>query len=894
MVLSNYSNFTSDGSIPIDPVPFRSSSSHQLISGLTNNSLILERFTDYFSKLFVFTLPNSVSKTYVITSYPIKIYERSSGGVFSESPIATLHEGNIGFGVGFVQKMGNSLLIGTRSINGSGGGMLYKTNNLIEFDTVSILPGSGATSGFISSYDQCLYIGIDGGISDQASGSILKYNGILAVTYKTMLDRKISSITGIDAFLFAGTSDNGYIYKINIDGGSVEIIYTETPNADQSPIDILSITTLGAAIFSGSAGSGIIMRSSNSDSGFISSFRTLPNDINSLKSLVLTVGQQPTIVAAVGSNLYSFRNTWTLEGSASTDILDFIVDENNVLLFCSKNQIKSIQSNSSSRTVFAKLIDNAGNETDIRSAPDEAVPPDGFNDNLTLVLTESQLSNTYLQSKILEVDNAGNIIYSINGDAPFYSAERIIKEVGVYYSDIFNGTIGHVSWGLLALFGEIPTGTSITVYARSSETKNGINTSAFALEFNYEENQDPVDVSFLMGQYLQVKIVLSSEVEISPVVSKIIVTNNAGSASHFFTNTFPLPGRIKRGIITLEKEVPIGSDIIIGVTGNGAVDFSQYQIIPDNRIFSFGDDFQGDQLKVGFRFLTPQSTSEIPVGSDLGSVGQLGSILSNSVAFNFTNNSGSSRQVDFKVEFFADASLSNKIDEFDSVSNPQLFRVNGNPFPSGASISVPAGFNYNIYFIPIGMELNCDANYYVRVSIVENSITVQHEGILPFRKICGTNFIKNVIFTYLNSQTVVQNLHFEVAFYLDETRLSLFRSFSSQEQVLGINYQADYYPYPESGLILEPNESSVISLALRNDELDDFDSSLTYYVTISYFDLNQATISRSVESMNFTFKSSVISSSVNCGDIVGAPILKGFAFMFELEDGRMIKFNYLS
>jgi hypothetical protein len=140
----------------------------------------------------------------------------------------------------------------------------------------------------------------------------------------------------------------------------------------------------------------------------------------------------------------------------------------------------------------------------------------------------------------------------------------------------------------------------------------------------------------------------------------------------------------------------------------------------------------------------------------------------------------------------------------------------------------------------------------------------------------------------------VQNLHFEVAFYEDELRQNIVKSYSSLYPATNFKYLADFFDYPLGGLILEPNQSSVISLSFINQEISKFDSTKTYYVTISYFDLNQSATSRSVESMNYTFRVVYVNSDIACGSSSGVPVLKGFAFMFELEDGRLIKFNYLS
>lgn len=885
MIVSNYDNFTSDGTNPLSPVPFSPVVAHDLLSSLSNNVVLRETETDNFEKIFTFTVPGSVEKTYVVTSSPVKIYERSTAGVFSENPIFTFENGNGDYSIGFVHKMGNSLIFGTKSISGINSGKLYRTYDLNSFEIISILPGSGATCAFISSFDQYMYIGIDGSLSDDPSGYVLRYDGNSVTTYKSRIDKSVASISGIERFLYVGTYDSGYVYRIDLSSGLVEIIYKA------SSAEIMSLAVLGVAIFAGLSDSGIIVRAKNNDAGFIQSFRTTPSDVQLLKILSFS-NNKNILFAAVGNRLYSFRNTWTLEGSSESQIKDFFLDENENIIFCSQKQIKAVQSNfATSRKVFVKLIDNAGNETDIRSAPDEEVI-DGYNDNLTLSLTSSQLSSTYLQSKLLEVNNEGIVEFSINGDAPFYSGERIITESGFYHSDIFNGTTGHVSWGRIAWQGYVPEGTSVSIYVRTSDSRQGIELEDFS--YKISDNENNVDISFLEGQYLQIKIELTSSVDITPYISKVVVTNNAGSASHFFTTTFPLPSMIKRGIITTEKNVPTGSEIVIGVSGTNSLDFSQYQIVPENRIFSLDSRVQGSNLRVGFRFITPQSISMLPAGEDIGSIEGMGSILSNSVEFDFDNLTGSNRKIDFKIEIFEDANLYVKKSTFDSLSSPNLFRINGNPFPSNGGVSVPSGFSYKFHFIPFGIELSCDVVYYVKVSLIENNIATQYGEIIPFKKICSVNFINNIVFTYVNSEMNMQKVHFEVSFYEDELRTSLFKSFSSQGSAMGYRFLADFFDYPGSGLVLEPGQSSSIALELNSSVIDQFDPDKNYYVTISYFDLSQSQITKSVESMNFTFKAIGNDSSVSCGSVSGAPVLKGFVFMFELEDGRIIKFNYLS
>ena len=140
----------------------------------------------------------------------------------------------------------------------------------------------------------------------------------------------------------------------------------------------------------------------------------------------------------------------------------------------------------------------------------------------------------------------------------------------------------------------------------------------------------------------------------------------------------------------------------------------------------------------------------------------------------------------------------------------------------------------------------------------------------------------------------VQNVHFEVSLYLDEARTQLYKTYGSVAQNASFKFFADFFDYPDGGLVLQSNESSLISLEFNAIELENFDPQQTYYVTVKYNNLFDDMPSPSVESMSYTFRASFIDNSIVCGDQSGVPVLQGFAFMFELEDGSLVKFNYIS
>lgn len=885
MVISNFDNFTSDGSNPLEPVPFSRLFSHDLTSSLSPSNTVYSNRNLNFSKLVVYKAENNSKKLYAITSSPVQIFERSIGGVFNETPIAVMHDGNTDFAVGFAEVFNNVLVIGTRSISGSNQGSLWTSNDLVSFEQMGVFPGYGATSAFISNYDRLMYIGIDASNAPDPFGAVLKFDGSVLETYKTGIGTSVNCINGLERFIYLGSSPEGKIYRIDLASDVAEVSHI-----DVSP-SILSITTLGQAIYAGPSDRGRVIRAKFNSAGFTEAFKTLPSDPNVLKTLeVFGVGDR--VFLGISNKVYSFRGTWTLEGSTDDEIMDIVVDDNGSVIYCSKHDIKLTKAQTSVvRRVFAKLIDNAGNETVLASSPDDN-PTDGYNDNYVITLTENELRTTYLQSKLIEVDDQGSILYSIDGDAPFYGGERILKESGVYLSEIFNGTAGHVSWNAISWDGDIPDGTELKISIRVASSREAVETSPYVFEL--DKTVRSADISFISGQYLQLKIELSTYTNQNPYVSKIVVTNNAGSASHFFTTTFPLPSKIKRGIITTEKILPVGSDIVIGINGNDAADFSLYQPVPENRVFTVDSDKRGQGLKVGFRFITQQSNQGTGSGPNAGDLPGYGTILSNSVQFYYLNNSGAAVSVDFKVEFFSDALLTNQLVAVDSITSPSLFRVNGNIFPNSGGISVPPSYNYLIHCIPLDLQLSCDRTYYVRASVIQNNSSSQIGSIIPFIKLCGVNFINNIYFTYANLTSSVQSLHFEISLYLDEARTNLYKTYGSIAQNASFKFFADFFDYPDGGLILQPNESSLVSLEFNALELSALDADQLYYVTVRYSNMFDDIPSPSVESMNYTFRVSYIDNSIVCGSQAGVPVLQGFAFMFELEDGSLVKFNYIS
>ena len=127
--------------------------------------------------------------------------------------------------------------------------------------------------------------------------------------------------------------------------------------------------------FAGSFSNGSIRRSIVSNNTYDISFRTTPSKISTLKIFpLITAGETTTSVettfAAVGDTIYylSTSGTWVWKYTHAEDINDMTFDtrpDKNILYVISDSGITKINPLLENKVVYLKLIDRAGNESQI-------------------------------------------------------------------------------------------------------------------------------------------------------------------------------------------------------------------------------------------------------------------------------------------------------------------------------------------------------------------------------------------------------------------------------------------------------------------------------------------------------------------------------------------------
>ena len=193
-------------------------------------------------------------------------------------------------------------------------------------------------------------------------------------------------------------------------------------------------------------------------------------------------------------------------------------------------------------------------------------------------------------------------------------------------------------------------------------------------------------------------------------------------ASHLFTTNFILPSRVKRGILTSDKFIPVSADIIFGINTDNSTEFNDYQIVGENRLFTTDSLQIGKGLRVGVRLLTPQASDQAaspPV--EYGPYGY--GVDINSVEFNYINTELNSRIINFNINFYNDVNLTSLVDSYNTVDNLELFRINGDAFPTGEGYSISPDETIYVSLIPSSdNSFICDHEYFTKISTIHSSV----------------------------------------------------------------------------------------------------------------------------------------------------------------------------
>ena len=890
MIVSNNDQFQDSTGNALTPIPFSNSVSHDL--GLSLDNVVVEETFDSGSGSVIEYFSN-VNELYAATSIPAVLYKYN----WSDQDWEVLYSYEDDEYIDFIAEYNNKLIVSV--------GHTYNNANLYiydyVFDTDGIVAGLNAfnmlplseSRGFCYHVlNGILYVGSGTGDGNEYSegmgangGVIYKYNDGTVLNVDPYiekviegLDNNVYCLTSSEggSNLFAGTGPDGYVYEVDVINQAAFIVHNDTE-------DILSINsiTLGENkfIFSGGSTNGIIRRSLVNVNSYDISFRTIPSRIYFLKKGNVSDGQggdYTTIYAAVGSVVYylSDSGNWLWRYTHSEDITDIsFKDSNNTMYVISAGGITRVNPLTQTKTVYLKLIDRAGNETVIDTSL--TISDNKFVDSIQI----SDLVDFVNENRIIELDKFGNVLWNLGGDNRFYSADKIEREKGVYFSEVFDGTNDLVKWESISWSATEFFNTQVLVYVRTSTSSNDILTANWTGPY-YTYQSSGVDLSAMYGQYVQFKAeLISTEKGVSPSFHRASIRAITSESIHFFTTNFVMPNRIRKGIITSQKIVPISADVVFGLNTTNSINWSDYQEVDENRLFNV--DQTGLNLRVGIKLISPNRSLVEPASYD--EYGPYNSNLYvNTVDFDFANNTGTTNDYHFRVSLYSDINLTNEVFSAYSSDSSDGFNVNGVMIPE-TGVEIDHGESVNILFtVPGSANTKCNTYYFVKVEYIYNTDFELISNDYSFVSSCTASFIDIIDFNFTNHSNLSEYYHFRIKFYEDLERTNEYKTVFSGNDRSG--WFVDDVNIPENGILVASTES--VDVVYRVDG-DDFDTGKIYYLSIDAHDGDDYIFT----SNSYTFQVKDIISTEYCGGYMDVPIINNFGVMIELDDNEFVTLN---
>jgi hypothetical protein len=433
-------------------------------------------------------------------------------------------------------------------------------------------------------------------------------------------------------------------------------------------------------------------------------------------------------------------------------------------------------------------------------------------------------------------------------------------------------------------------GISVNVYVRVSDSETDILLEEWTGPYDNSKSVG-VDIGFLDGQFIQFKVELKSTVKgVSPTFYSMNIRAVTTEAMHFFTTNFVLPSRVRKGILTSYNMLPVAADIIFGVNTTNSVQWADYQLIDEDRIFNI--DTTGKNLRVGIKFITPSRSS---FGTSVfGEYGPYNSDLySNVVDFSFSNSSGSSHRYFFKVMLYEsdDFLLTTPVYTSFSYDSQDGFSVDGELVDETGAL-IEDDSVAEVLFSPSGSQnLECGKYYFVRVQSAYdlNDTTaldpLSFTDVIDFASFiqgCNTSFVDTIDFNFTNRSSQTNDYNFRIVFYTDPERTNDYLTVFSGNDISG--WLVDNVQISTDGVSIGSGGS--VSVIYRVDETE-FEANQIYYLNIEAHDGDQyVPISDS-----YTFRVNDTDSSIYCGEYEDVPVVKNFAVMVELQDNEFITLN---
>jgi hypothetical protein len=620
----------------------------------------------------------------------------------------------------------NNVIWVTTGSNTVDGGV-WKSVDGLTFGVVSGITGQHAR-GIAGASEGTVYFG-------SSDGKIYSYKDNI-FSSRAELQNIGSSIYDIDIFgdtLLAATGAQGRIYAIDLSTFNNIIVFsgTESYISHLHIKDAATVTSPDdAMIFAGSGENTTIYRALSADYAFVKSFASFGRDINFVgqvdsTSLVDSDDAQgvsgTTVVIAASSDLFKYSSPgWEFlyqHDEAIRDVEQYFNNGVQGVWVISDNKITKWTAERTTKTVFLRLSDKAGN---VSRQPDTTTicPTDTVElcCDYAYALNIQDLQNFVNESRIVEVSEYGEILFTY--DSPntsnFYSADQIDEEVGIYTSDIFNGSNDLVSWKSISWESTEPTGTEVNVQIRSGVSEDDCANAEWTA--NLVKNEvDLVALEHVTDQYIQFRAILTSQVrDVTPTLTSVTLRNITAQSSHFFTTNFIMPSRPIKGLLTANTFIPVSADIIFGINTKDTTDFGDYQIIEPNRLFTTTQGQFGDNLRIGAKLLSP-NIPQIEASNNPGDPYDESSFIC-TIEYIYENIDAVSHDYHFRAHFYNDVYRTQLVYTFFTGNDQTGWAIGAgaiNAFPS-TGVTIAPSTSQTISFTP-GTLVDTDQKWYITV-----------------------------------------------------------------------------------------------------------------------------------------------------------------------------------
>jgi len=339
----------------------------------------------------------------------------------------------------------------------------------------------------------------------------------------------------------------------------------------------------------------------------------------------------------------------SIDGPSNLSKLDLIVDYGGDALVIGKED----NSNQSKIYKFSGNVVTSGIQNVYAQSKDAQ-------DNISDVAQDNIYLDLLYEKTLLEVNGEGSLVnyYDSQASPPLKLAagHRRPYQSGTYISEPFYAATLS-KWTTLQYFMFVPAGSSVDIYVKSSETKEGLDSVDWVgpfeingpdfhepyteydpydtdMDYDYDEEyyysegdfvSSSIDLSLLSGKWIQFKLVLKTTIKnTTPIVYSIVLKYVSNNAVYFFSSLFDIQDMasnegfvdvgdviVKRGVLVYNGSIPFGGDIQFGITTDDTSrDWQDYQLIDPNKIFELSS--RTGKIRVGILLIsTPEEVAVV-------------------------------------------------------------------------------------------------------------------------------------------------------------------------------------------------------------------------------------------------------------------------------------------